>query len=439
MNASGSPQSPRSETPIVSHVTERGLIVELVYRAVEGRTAFAVGNGDGHWRIVDRLTLPSGEVLVPYSARNNLIRSACVLFPSAPESYGGIEQLVADIRSYLCRYVSLSREVQAIAPWYALFSWVHDAFNEVPYLRFRGEFGTGKTRALIVLGSICYKPVFASAASTSSPIFHTLDAFGGTLVLDEADFRASDERADIVKILNNGSVRGMPVLRTIVTREREFNPRAFSVFGPKLVAMRKDYDDRALESRFITAETGHAPLDPAVPINLPPQQRSEALMLRNKLLAYRLSERNRLAIDPSGDFRAAPRLRQALLPLLSIIADGQERRRVTDAACALYAPPELTLSERLDLQLITVLVDCLAGEELNALSVQTITERFNAVHKGEPFVPVTPRWVGSLLRQRLRLMTRKSNGSYVIPRSEWPKITALAERHAVRLTPPASF
>jgi hypothetical protein len=46
---------------------------------------------------------------------------------------------------------------------------------------------------------------------TISPIFHTLDAFKGTLIIDEADFRFSDERAEIVKILNNGNVQGMPV------------------------------------------------------------------------------------------------------------------------------------------------------------------------------------------------------------------------------------
>ena len=65
---------------------------------------------------------------------------------------------------------------------------------------FRGDYGTGKTRALLAIGSLCYKPFFASGASTVSPIFHVLDAFGGTLVLDEADLRFSDATADLTKI-----------------------------------------------------------------------------------------------------------------------------------------------------------------------------------------------------------------------------------------------
>ena len=46
-----------------------------------------------------------------------------------------------------------------------------------------------------------------------------------------ADFRFSDERAEIVKILNTGNVAGLPVLRTMMNRDREFNPQAFQVFS----------------------------------------------------------------------------------------------------------------------------------------------------------------------------------------------------------------
>src|SRR5208282_3153868 len=107
---------------------------------------------------------------------------------------------------------------EGIATYYVLLTWLYDAFNELPYLRLRGDFGTGKTRALLVVGSLCYKPFFASGASTVSPLFHILDAFRGTLILDEADFRFSDEKAEIVKILNNGNMRGMAVLRTMINR-----------------------------------------------------------------------------------------------------------------------------------------------------------------------------------------------------------------------------
>ena len=151
------------------------------------------------------------------------------------------------------------------------------AFNELPYLRLRGDYGTGKTRGLLAIGSLCYRPFFASGASTVSPIFHTLDRLGGTLILDEADFRFSDATSEVVKILNNGNVKGMPVLRTMQNRDKEFNPRAFRVFGPKIIAMRGSYDDPALESRFLTEDMGLRPMRADIPISQPTALRAEAL------------------------------------------------------------------------------------------------------------------------------------------------------------------
>jgi hypothetical protein len=60
-----------------------------------------------------------------------------------------------------------------------------------------------------------------------------LDSFRGTLVIDEGDFRLSDEQAEIVKILNNGNAKGFPVLRSEATANRgEFNPRSYEFKAP---------------------------------------------------------------------------------------------------------------------------------------------------------------------------------------------------------------
>src|SRR5262249_21524151 len=187
---------------------------------------------------------------------------------------------------------------ETIASSSVLMTWLYEDFNELPYLRVRGDPGSGKTRFLLTVGALCYKPIFASGASTVSPIFHILDAFRGTLIIDEGDFRWSDEKADIVKILNNGNVKGIPVLRTEESAQREFNPRAFQVFGPKLVATRGYYADRALESRFITEEMGSGRLRTDIPINLPSAYREEALRIRNKLLLYRFRNVGKLTADP---------------------------------------------------------------------------------------------------------------------------------------------
>ena len=270
---------------------------------------------------------------MPYSPGNNLIKNDVILLPSGPEEYGSEAELVAEIQAYIHRYVDLSPQFERIASYYVLFSWLYDGFNELPYLRVRGDYGSGKTRFLLVVGSLCYKPVFASGASTVSPIFHILDAFRGTLIIDEGDFRWSDDKADIVKILNNGNVKGLPVLRTEVSRTGEFNPRAFQVFGPKIVATRGFYEDRALESRFITEETGHRALRRDIPINLPAAYKEEALNLRNKLLLYRFRNfATKVPVDALVDPTLEPRLNQIFVPLLSVISDPTIRAELREVA-----------------------------------------------------------------------------------------------------------
>src|SRR6059036_370498 len=207
--------------PTVSAVFGDGAILEMVHRPDEKRTAFALWR-DEKWTIEPSFDADPFRRWVPYSPHNNLIKNEVVLLPSEPEEYGSEEELLAEIQSFIHRYVNVSPLFEKTASYYVLLSWVYDGFNELPYLRLRGDPGTGKTRILLTVGSVCYEPIFASGASTISPLFRLLDTVRGALVLDESD-RLSDERAEIV-ILNNGNARGFPVLRSEVTPKGEYNP-----------------------------------------------------------------------------------------------------------------------------------------------------------------------------------------------------------------------
>jgi len=302
--------------PTVSAVFDDGGILEMVYRPEEKRTAFVLWK-DGQWKFEQSLSIDAFRRLVPYSPNNNLIKNEVVLLPSEPEEYGSGESLISEIQSFIHRYVDVSPLFEKIASYYVLFSWVFDGFNELPYLRVRGDPGSGKTRFLLTIGSLCYKPIFASGASTVSPIFRILDSFHGTLIVDEGDFRFSDEKAEVVKILNNGNVKGFPVLRSEVSgKGREFNPRAYHVFGPKLVATRGFFDDKALESRFLTEEMGQYRLRNDVPINMSGSYKEEGLRIRNKLLLFRFRNLNkRKPTEKLVDRSIEPRLNQIFVPL----------------------------------------------------------------------------------------------------------------------------
>jgi len=421
-------EAPRADRA-ASEVREDGTLVEMVYDPERRQTSFVVWQ-NGQWQFAASLEEGSRRI-VPFSPQNNLIRGKALLLPRAPEEYGSEQDLIEEIRGYIRRYVDLSPAFERLASYYVLMSWVYDAFNEVPYLRVRGDFGTGKTRFLLVVGALCYKPFFASGASTVSPIFHTLDAFRGTLVIDEGDFRFSDEKAEIVKILNNGNIRGIPVLRTMVNDRREYNPKAFQVFGPKLVATRGEYDDPALESRFLTEEMGRSLLRDDVPINLPPEYASEALKIRNKLLLYRLRNFHAVAVDPAAiDPVLEPRLNQIFVPLKSIVADASFRDELTTAARNLQAELVAGRGFELETQLLDVIHDLLERNG-GPVSVKAITALFVERYGDQYAYNINHRMIGALLRRKLHLQTQKGHSTYVIPITEQSRLNVLFRKYGV--------
>jgi hypothetical protein len=403
----------------------------MVFRPEKRKTFLAIYSA-GRWTLLDKFDVGPDSRLVPFSPDNNLIKNEAVLFPSEPHIYGSEEGLASEIQQFIHRYVDLDVAFEKVATHYVLLTWLYDAFNELPYLRLRGDYGSGKTRTLLTLGSLCYKGFFASGASTVSPIFHTLDAFRGTLIFDEADFRFSDERAEVVKILNNGNVRGLPVLRTMMNRQREFNPQAFQVFGPKIVATRGSYEDKGLESRFITAEMGSRQLRSDIPINLPESFKDEALHLRNRLLLYRFHRRFEVRLNESlVDPRLEPRLNQILLPLLSVVSDDGLRSELR--SMALEAQMNLVADRGLliEAQVLEILAELMTDSQRPVIPVADIAVGLLERYGEEYDRPITNRWIGSILRKRLNIGTYKSHGVYVVPIRERQKVELMCGRYGV--------
>jgi len=431
-------RAPTQAVPTVSMVFKDGSMLEMLHDPEARQTRFAFWK-EGSWTLEDSHPLNPVFELVPYSPNNNLIKNEIVLLPSTPAEYGSEEQLISDIKHFIHRHVDVALLYEQIASYYVLFSWVYDGFNELPYLRVRGDPGTGKTRFLLTVGSLCYKPIFASGASTVSPIFRLLEVFRGTLVIDESDFRFSDEKAEMVKILNNGNVRGFPVLRSEVNSRGEFNPHAYHVFGPKIVATRGDFEDRALESRFLSEEMGGARLRDDIPINLPPEHKVEALALRNKLLLFRFRNLNkRPALAKLVDRTLEPRLNQIFVPLLSIVEDPKAREDIWSVArqCQREMIAERGLGT--EAQVLEVIQDLLALNGDGPVRIKEITDRFTELYADEYKWTIKAKWIGNIVGKRLHLKTYKMHGTYVIPASERSRLNQLFEKYGLRDVPEAN-
>ena len=418
-------------TPTVSGVLRDGSLVEMVYRPKERRTSLCVAK-EGEIRYVPSI-LEDGQRLVPYSPENNLLKNDVVLFPSEAAEYESEHALIEEIRQFIHRYVDISPLFEQIASYYILFSWVYDAFNELPYLRLRGDTGTGKTRFLLTAGSLCYKPIFASGASTVSPLFRILNDVRGTLIIDEGDFRFSDEKAEIVKILNNGNARGFPVLRSESVNSREFSPRAYAVFGPKLVSTRGFFQDRALESRCLTEETGGRRLRDDIPLNLTAEYQREALAIRNQLLMFRIRNFGRRAIDATlVDRSIEPRLSQIFVPLLSVIDDDAARQALREVAREYHREMVADRGMDMEAQVLEIIQELRESPYADGVSIKEIAERMADRHGDDFERKVTPHWIGNVVRRKLGLKSVRRGGNYYVAESEKEKLGQLFERYGLQ-------
>jgi len=419
----------KKQTPIASELEDNGIIIELTCDHKTQGTALAVWDNNSYQ--MKPCIKTSQGMCIPYRYTHPLIKHKLMLLPEQPEEFGTDEDLVANIRSYLHKYVDISPSFELLAAHYILVTWVYDAFPELPYLRVRGDFGSGKTRFLKVVGSICYRPLFASGASTVSPIFHMLDSLKGTLIVDEADFRFSDATSEMIKILNNGNVRGFPVLRCQVTSNNSYEPRAFNIFGPKIVATRGHYEDRALESRFLTEDTGLQKLREDIPVSLPNTYASEAQVLRNKLLMYRF--RNYTTITNSGiprDLLLEPRINQMFAPLLHVAKDESIQYQLLELAREFNE--ELKAERGMDTEARVLLITrSLQKQSNDPLSIKRITNVYIDRFASDSDMRITTRFIGTVIRKQLGIKTRKSNGVYIIPQSEHDKLQILFKKYDV--------
>src|SRR5438874_1025881 len=97
-------------TPTVSRCLPNGTLIELLYRPEERVTAFAVWR-EGQWAIEQQIAA-GPERLVPFSAKNNLIKNEVVLLPSGVEEYGTEAQLISELRAFIRRYADLSSKFE---------------------------------------------------------------------------------------------------------------------------------------------------------------------------------------------------------------------------------------------------------------------------------------------------------------------------------------
>jgi len=301
----------------LSEVLQNNIIIETIYDPKRKETDFVISDGTNH-DVNNLCKNDNGQFLRPFMADSDLLTSNFLRLPSGIKDYESIESLFYKIRDYIDKYVHLPDNFKTISALYVMMTWVYDRFDTIPYLRVIGNYGTGKTRFLNVIGNLCYKAMMAGGSITTAATFRTLDQIQGTLVFDEADFRSSEIWSEIVKILNSGHTKNFPVIRMNVSNKKDgYETKSFKVYGPKILASRERFGDEALESRSLT-QIMHPIIDSSKPIHYNSND-LEAEDIKNQLLVFRL--KCYLKIEPDETTVQElefPRLKQSALALTTI-------------------------------------------------------------------------------------------------------------------------
>jgi len=190
--------------------------------------------------------------------------------------------VLPDIEMYLRKYIGLKNdESYTVLAAYALLTYVFGSFPAIPYLRLKGNKGTGKSTILSVLKNIVHGPYLVSNLTTAALIRITDDP-DTTLLLDEAENlgKRGSSSEMLFEILNSGYKRDGRVTRVSNGKLREY-----STYGPKIIACINELVDTT-EDRTIIIET-----DPEstgkdiIPFLDTPEQRRESEALKIKILS----------------------------------------------------------------------------------------------------------------------------------------------------------
>lgn len=407
------------------------------------KAAFAVRKPDG--TIDTRAMLDIGNITyLPYPVDLGIIDAGVVLFPEQPADYGDMRQLVDDIQAFIHRYLDVDPFYEKLAAYYVIFTWMHDLFENLPYLRALGDYGTGKTRFLQAIGVLCYRPMFVSGASSVSPIFRLIDMFGGTLIIDEADFANSDAEAEIIKIMNVGYYRNGVVLRAekdAASSNDQWSPQVYKVYGPKIMATRRPFADRATESRCLTKRMTTAKPRPEIPYILGPDFWRLATDIRNKLLKYRLDHHRPVQIDHSlADESVEPRLNQVTMALKSIVDPamrGEIDTFVRAYNTALISDRQMTLPAIVVQALCNIHFDQrtnVLGEDTRDFSMKGISDTTRKlVADIDPDIKVHPRVISKILSDELGLNRRTRDKTTSRSRLDYTddELFALMKRYGI--------
>jgi len=389
----------------------QGVMAELIKDTDTGAFKIAVSN-NGSVSYEDKFLDHYGNMWIP--PRGIEYFPEGISLSSRVSDYKDADTLAREISEFINRYVDMDEAFRAVCTHYVMLTYLAPAFYSLPYLRVIGEPSSGKSTLTGALGSLSYRGFEVSGAVTVPVIFRTIDMFGVTLTIDESDFANESDASDLIKILNSGYNKNRPVTR-LERVDGKYVPVTYKVFGPKILNGRDRFNNLALESRCITYRMHESNARP-ISYQLPEEYSQQAAVLRDKLLKYRFDyfkSVTTITLDWDANFPSGfpPRLRQLLIPLLSIPGDAEMRVKIKEYFVLMGETAKIYKAHSLEGRILYVIKNILHRKHMSRdLSVSGICDDVQE-KMGREGIYLTPKKVGLVIHD-LGLKTVRSTGGY---------------------------
>jgi hypothetical protein len=291
--------------------------------------------------------------------------------PGKPRDYGTVDDLWSDIVAFLKEHLDLIDErYYNVLAAFILASWRSEDFTVAVYIFFLGPPASGKTRGLECLHRLCFRGIMSSNATPAS-IFHIMEDFHPTLILDETELYKTQH--DIKSILNAGYRRGEKAIRTKQGKLVDGQPSVlmYDTFGFKAFAGIEELPP-TLFSRCI-----HIPMQKATrPIKLIIDE-EKADELRSKLLAYRFNNLGKPLPEPNLTSFTDGRVAEIMTPLLQVAPNDDVNKSLHSLAMHICGSRDVEEKTSIEARVLLAFLRSKKHMREGRVSTRSVTGEFN--------------------------------------------------------------
>jgi hypothetical protein len=312
-----------------------------------------------------------------------------------------------EVKSFIYTHVELPDiDLYDVLTAWVFYTYIREAYDFAPYIRFYGTKNVGKTRALETLHRLGYRALLTPSV-TEAGVFRLVENYSITLLLDETEIYSQDNKQAVQHVLNGGYKRYSYVIRMEPTPLNTYVPRTFDTFGPKAIAGTRLLKD-TLESRCVEVimQRNRRELPLFIDDGWAQRIRSQLLLWRFRRLSdlkQCTKETNvtkvskvQIGIPPKLKKVRDGRIHELYLTLYSLAVDEDSGNSIVDYALKIYQRGMEEATSSLEGEVVLAITKTRENLESGKFSVQQVCDLLNLERTVNE--SLGPRTVGRVIK-----------------------------------------